>query len=175
MSKSTKSGELLETKIDGLDLIVFDLDYTLWQLHVDTHVDPPFKKENGVIRDRNKTVIKCFPEVPSILEQLHSLGYKLAAASRTTAPKEGRQLIDLFGWDKYFTYYEIYPSCKVAHFNALKKSTGFGFHQMIFFDDESRNIRDISKLGVTSIFVSNGVDRKLIEKGFKEFIDNQAK
>ena len=123
----------------------------------------------------NKTLIKCFPQVPSILSKLHSLGYKLAVASRTHTPKEGRELVDLFGWDKYFSYYEIYPGCKVTHFNAFKKNSGFNFDQMIFFDDESRNIRDISKLGTTSIYVSEGVDQKVIEEGFKKFIENRAK
>ena len=173
MSKSSES--LLDSKIDGLELIVFDLDYTLWPFHVDTNVDPPFRKENEEIRDRFGTRIKCFPQVPSILKKLHSLGYKLAVASRTETPREGRQLVDLFGWDKFFSYYEIYPGCKVTHFNSFKKTTGFSFDQMIFFDDENRNIRDISKLGVVSIFITNGVNEKVIEEGFKEFIKSRTK
>ena len=176
MSKSSSSSDSLwDVKVDGLELIVFDLDYTLWPFHVDTHVDPPFKKENGIIKDRNGTLIKCFPEVPSILKQLHDLGYKLAVASRTDTPKEGRELVDLFGWNKYFTYYEIYPGCKVTHFNCFKKNSGIDFHRMLFFDDESRNIRDISKLGVTSIFVSDGVNRRLMAEGFEKFKESHVK
>lgn len=169
------SESLLECKIDGLELIVFDLDYTLWPLHVDTNVDPPLRKESGEIIDRMGRRIKSFPQVESVLQKLHSLGYKLGVASRTETPREGRQLVNLFGWEKYFSYYEIYPGCKVTHFNSFKKTTGFNFDQMIFFDDENRNIRDISRLGVVSIFVTNGVSEKVVEEGLKEFVKSRTK
>ncbi|CAH1780038.1 unnamed protein product, partial [Owenia fusiformis] len=98
-------------------LIVFDLDYTLWPFWIDTHVDPPFsKKGDGKIYDNYNKHIKPFPDVPNILEQLHSEGYKLGAASRTTCTDEAKQLVKLLDWEKYFHYKEIYPGCKVAHF-----------------------------------------------------------
>lgn len=40
---------------------------------------------------------------------------------------------------------------------------------MIFFDDEQRNINDVSKLGVVSIFVRDGVSKNVIEEGMKQF------
>lgn len=67
--------------------------------------------------DSQKTPIKCYPEVPRILEKLFNEGYKLAVASRTSEIKGARQLIELFGWDKYFSYLEIFPGCKTTHFN----------------------------------------------------------
>lgn len=41
---------------------------------------------------------------------------------------------------------------------------------MIFFDDEDRNIRDISNLGVVSIFVKNGVTKQVIESGISKYL-----
>lgn len=40
---------------------------------------------------------------------------------------------------------------------------------MMFFDDEQRNISDVSKLGVMSFFVREGVTRKVVEEALKKF------
>lgn len=43
---------------------------------------------------------------------------------------------------------------------------------MLFFDDESRNIYDITKLGVVSILVKNGVTMHVMEQGIQKYIDS---
>ncbi|XP_069703409.1 magnesium-dependent phosphatase 1 isoform X2 [Periplaneta americana] len=99
-------------------LIVFDLDYTLWPFWVDTHVSPPFRKDKlGNVVDSLGDKIKFYPEVPKALESLHAQGYSLGVASRTGEIDGANQLLDLFDWNKYFKYKEIYPGCKVTHFN----------------------------------------------------------
>lgn len=40
---------------------------------------------------------------------------------------------------------------------------------MMFFDDEQRNINEVSKLGVVSIFVEEGVSKHVIENGIRKF------
>lgn len=40
---------------------------------------------------------------------------------------------------------------------------------MLFFDDEQRNIDDLTKLGVLSILVPNGVNKKIVDAGLLEF------
>ncbi|XP_037026194.1 magnesium-dependent phosphatase 1-like [Bradysia coprophila] len=168
------AGKYLDKKIENLDLIVFDLDYTLWPFHVELE-RPPFKKQsNGQIVDGNGRKMKYFPDVPEVLQKLTSLGYQLAVASRTSAPKEGRQLVNLFGWSQYFDYLEIYPGCKVTHFNQFKKHSGIPLENMLFFDDESRNIVDINKIGSVAILVKNGVNFGVIENGIKEFVSRRS-
>lgn len=168
------AGKYLGKKVENLDLIVFDLDYTLWPFHVELE-RPPFKKQsNGQIVDGHGKKMKYFPEVPDVLQKLVSLGYTLAVASRTSAPKEGRQLVDLFGWSQYFEYCEIYPGCKVTHFNQFKKQSGIPLENMLFFDDESRNIVDINKIGSVAILVKNGVNFGVIENGIKEFVSKKS-
>ena len=76
-------------------------------------------------------------------------------------------MLGVLGVDKLFDYMEIFPSQKYAHFkkykkhllshlcfipairlySSIKKSSGIDYSDMLFFDDEYRNIRDISKLG----------------------------
>ncbi|XP_012668270.1 magnesium-dependent phosphatase 1 [Otolemur garnettii] len=151
-------------------LAVFDLDYTLWPFWVDTHVDPPFhKSSDGTVRDRRNKHVRLYPEVPEVLERLQRLGVPGAAASRTGEIEGANQLLELFDLVKYFAHREIYPGSKVTHFERLQQKTGVPFSQMIFFDDERRNIVDVSKLGVTCIHVQNGMNLQTLTQGLETF------
>ncbi|XP_069490081.1 magnesium-dependent phosphatase 1 [Ambystoma mexicanum] len=152
-------------------LVVFDLDFTLWPFWVDTHVNPPFrKKSDGTVVDSSGTCILLYQDVPQILARLKGEGTLIAAASRTGEKVGANQLLDLFHLDHFFCVKEIYPGCKVTHFERIQKKTGIPYSEMIFFDDESRNIRDISNLGVTCILVTgDGMTLKTLEKGMEAF------
>ncbi|KAJ6653031.1 hypothetical protein lerEdw1_010117 [Lerista edwardsae] len=151
-------------------LVVFDLDYTLWPFWVDTHVDPPFQKSSdGTIRDRLGKTVRLYPEVPAVLEKLHSEGIPLAAASRTGEIRGATQLLDLFGLNRYFRHTQIYPGSKVTHFQRLSQETRTPLSEMLFFDDESRNIHDVSKLGVTCILVPDGMNLAVLQQGLDAF------
>lgn len=69
------------------------------------------------ITDSYGMKIKCYADVPEVLEKLHREGYTLAIASRTGEIEGANQLVQLFNWNKYFTYKEIYPGSKVRHFD----------------------------------------------------------
>ncbi|XP_064460331.1 magnesium-dependent phosphatase 1-like isoform X2 [Ornithodoros turicata] len=138
-------------------LIVFDLDYTLWPLHVDCSVTPPLRKDSkGRIVDLHGQKVRVFPDVPEILERLKREQYALGVASRTDDPDTARQLLGLLDWNKYFSYQEIYPGCKVGHFNKFASRSGIPYKDMLFFDDEHRNIRDVSKLGTSHSSTCSG-------------------
>ncbi|XP_072384535.1 magnesium-dependent phosphatase 1-like [Diabrotica undecimpunctata] len=161
---------------NNLKMMVFDLDFTLWPFWVDTHVSPPFKKNsNGVVVDSYNSEIEYYPQVPEILQKLYDEGYTLGVASRTSEIKGAKQLLQMFGWDKYFSYLEIFPGRKTTHFNNLKEQSGIDFEEMIFFDDELRNIHDVSALGVVSVFVKKGVDKSVIEEGKQQFASGVKK
>jgi magnesium-dependent phosphatase 1 len=152
------------------DLIVFDLDYTLWPFWVDTHVYPPFcRASSGKILDARKHEVKCYPEVPQILSELHSCGVQMAVASRTACDTEAIDLLRLFEWDKYFAYREIYPGDKTSHFKKFHKNSSIPLSRMLFFDDEDRNIYDVSRLGVTCVLVEDGMTKEVLEKGLSLF------
>ncbi|PBP28008.1 hypothetical protein BUE80_DR000856 [Diplocarpon rosae] len=161
-------------------LFVFDLDYTLWPFWVDTHVAPPLKASptHESVKDRSGESFAFYHEVPSILSSLQSRGIKVAAASRTSAPDLGREMlrllhvVDAEGKKKkaidFFDFLEIYPGSKITHFNKLQQATGFKFEEMLFFDDESRN-RNVESLGVTMYLVRDGVSRAELERGIKDW------
>jgi len=78
-------------------------------------------RSNGDVIDSILRKIEHYPDVPEVLHQLHKEGYTLAIASRTGAPKDAQSLLDLFGWNKYFSYKEMYPGGKKTHFSRWVK------------------------------------------------------
>lgn len=71
---------------------MFDLDYTLWDLWIDTHVSGPFKRKNGelnCVHPRRGDPICFYKDVPEILHRIEREGDDtyLALCSRTSAPE----------------------------------------------------------------------------------------
>lgn len=141
------------------ELVVFDLDFTLWDAGGTwcDHLRPPFKKSQARVTDRDGSHICLYPDVMRILKWCDSNHVIMALASRTYEPGWARQLLDLLGIYDRFQYEEIYPGDKDRHFKALKKQTGLLYDNMVFFDDEPRNVRDVAQLGVQSVHVRNGM------------------
>ncbi|XP_043542546.1 magnesium-dependent phosphatase 1 [Chiloscyllium plagiosum] len=100
------------------------------------------------------------------------------SAFSCTLPSTGEvaganQLLNLFKLDSYFIQKEIYPGSKVTHFTRINQATRTQFSEMIFFDDEPRNIVDVGKLGVLCILVQNGMTLKLLQEGLAKFAHDQ--
>ena len=58
---------------------------------------------------------------------------------------------------------------KLYFISRIKNDSGLEYSEMLFFDDEHRNKRDLDRIGVLMILVEDGVDKKLIDKGLAEF------
>ncbi|KAI0643429.1 magnesium-dependent phosphatase-1 [Trametes meyenii] len=166
-------------------LVAFDLDYTLWDLWIDTHVDPPLRRMGDAVndvRDRHDQRIAFYRDVPEILHRLREGSVTIAACSRTSAPDLARRALSLLlvpppaGHKgeaptpaiSFFDEKEIYPGSKIKHFKELHRKTGLPYSEMLFFDDEHRN-REVESLGVTFCLVPSGVDDRLFERGLAEW------
>lgn len=57
----------------------------------------------------------------------------------------------------------------------LVEKSGIDYKDILFFDDEMRNIRDVSKLGVTCVLADGGLTRDIFEEGLKLFAKNRSK
>eukprot|EP01135_Chromosphaera_perkinsii_P008563 Nk52_evm5s1401 gene=Nk52_evmTU5s1401 len=151
-------------------LVAFDIDETLWPFWVDTHVRPPFKllaeaeRHSGFeAKDRYGTLIKLFPDVREIIHKLKKDGFLLAAVSRTDDPPASKQLLKLLDLHDAFDFKEIYPGRKTTHFSKIARDSGVSFSEMIFFDDEIRNIHDMNAQGLKSVHVEGGITKAHIE------------
>ena len=62
----------------------------------------------------------------------------------------------------------MYVDCLLR---SIKEQSGVDYKDMLFFDDELRNIRDVSQLGVTCIHVSDdcGLDVAALRQGLQAF------
>lgn len=141
--------------------------------------------------DSSGSKMRYYPEVSEVLSDLHNQGYVLAVASRTGEIQGAFQLVELFGWKKYFSNLQIYPGMKTTHlskwvrryekqilfwlFLRIKNTLGVQFSEILFFDDESRNIKDVSELGVLSILVKNGVTKKVVDDALNQFARQKQK
>lgn len=153
-------------------LVVFDLDFTLWDCG-GTWCDcltPPFLASKGFVEDARGAPIRLYADVPGILEECDRRGLPMALASRTNEPGWARELLGLLGIQERFAFSEIYPSSKRRHFQALRSASGLDYHEMLFFDDEQRNITECSSIGVRCVFVEQGMNFDL----FREALDGRA-
>ena len=154
-----------------LKLAVFDLDFTVWDaagvwcdcLH------PPFKAIGGKVTDSSGDRVRIYDGIAEAIDYFDDAGIPLAVASRTTQPDWARQLLDLHGLLYRFEWLEIFPSSKVKHFNNLAGSTGFSFSEMLFFDDEMRNIEEVGAMGVEAVHVARGFDPSVLDAGLARF------
>ncbi|EIM85112.1 magnesium-dependent phosphatase-1 [Stereum hirsutum FP-91666 SS1] len=166
-------------------LVAFDLDYTLWPLWIDTHVDAPLKRngqELNKVVDRYGQEVSFYPQVPHVLHRLRASGVIVASCSRTSAPDLASSALNLLlvppkKGDKngvptraadFFDQNEIYPGSKITHFKQLHKKTKIPYSEMLFFDDEHRN-SEVESLGITFVLVRKGVDERPFEQGLAEW------
>jgi len=148
-----------------MKLFVFDLDFTLWNAG-ETWCDattPPYFWKNGKLYDQNNRWIRLYDDVKLILEELRRRNKIIVAASRTYEPDWAQELLHLFDIDKYFDRKEIYPSSKVLHFKRIRNYFEISYKEMVFFDDELRNIEEVRRLGVKTVFIRNGISFNDVE------------
>ncbi|XVE49474.1 hypothetical protein DITRI_Ditri01bG0085100 [Diplodiscus trichospermus] len=142
-------------------LVVFDLDYTLWPFYCEC---------------RSKSEMpSLYSHAKGILSALKEKGIDIAIASRSPTADIANTFLSKLGIKSMFVTKEIFSSWthKTDHFQRIHSRTGIPFNSMLFFDDENRNIQAVSKMGVTSIYVSNGVNLGALRQGLKEFTENQ--
>lgn len=153
------------------ELIVFDLDFTLWDCG-GTWCDclsPPFRMKQGRLFDRGGRQVRFYSDVMQVLEFCDKRQIVTAVASRTEQPSWAMELLQLLEATHRFAYSEIYPSSKLKHFESLRTTTEVEYDRMLFFDDEMRNIHEVSGLGVTSILVDDGLTQSVFDDGLQRF------
>ncbi|KAI9225240.1 MAG: magnesium-dependent phosphatase 1 [Piptocephalis tieghemiana] len=173
----------------GPGLVVFDLDSTFWDFGTELLAGPPFRRnpQTGHVEDKEGTVLAPYPESFEVVRTLHAEypDTLLALASRTATPEWAKAIAQLMLYPpsfhepppsphsrsllSLFPHQQIYPGSKVQHFQAFQQDTGLPYEEMLFFDDEHRNIRDVSALGVVCIYVPEGLSLRALREGLQRF------
>jgi len=78
-------------------------------------------------------MIKHYPDTPKVLKCLWDNHIDVSVASRTGEVDGAEQLINLFGWNKYFTNKQIYPGSKDTHINRQVHTVFIDFMYICFF------------------------------------------
>jgi len=150
-----------------IQVFVFDLDFTLWNAG-DTfcsETNPPYLWEEGKLLDRSGRWMRLYPDTLEILNTLQSIdNIIIASASRTEIPGNAMQLMEVFDIGKYFNIKEIYPGSKIEHMKRIQEQVNCPFDQIVFFDDELRNIEIVSALGAKCVLVENGISLNLVNE-----------
>ncbi|XP_022740535.1 magnesium-dependent phosphatase 1-like [Durio zibethinus] len=139
-------------------MVVFDLDHTLWPFYCECCDEDEMPS--------------LYPHAEGILLALKEKGIDVAIASRSPTPDIAKTFLAKLGIRSMFVAEEIFSSWthKTEHFQRIHRRTGVPFSSMLFFDDEDRNIEAVSKMGVTSIYVGNGVNLRALRQGMSEFL-----
>ena len=149
-----------------MKVFVFDLDFTIWNAG-DTfcsETNPPYLWKNGKLIDQSGKLIRLYPNTIDVLKLLKKNNKIIAAASRTIRPTWALELLQIFDIEKYFDVKEIYPGSKIKHLKKIQDMGNYPLNQIIFFDDEERNIKEVSSLGIKSILVKNGINMEVVRK-----------
>ncbi|CAO3618149.1 unnamed protein product [Cunninghamella blakesleeana] len=164
-------------------LIVFDLDKTLWNTWIDFTSGPPFTFDeySNTMNDRYGDSFELFKHITKIFAMIKGFpDTKIAIASRSSTPDWATTALKTFqvpelGCCLYdlIDYIEIYPSCKTQHFAEIHEASGIPYEEMLFFDDERRNIV-VKNLGVHFILLdpSKGVTLDRFQSALKLFEEN---
>ena len=174
-------------------LIIFDLDGCLWRpemyelLHFSGGAGAPFtpsESDPKVLLSRKGEPVYLLGNVRQVMQELYLeprwKDVKVGISSRTDQPDWARELLKKFQVDHddgTFCLDDIFQGGpiqisydgKANHFRKIASETGVAFKDMLFFDNEFGNCKDVSSLGVTVAYCPKGVDTSIWEAAVDAF------
>ena len=150
-------------------VVVFDLDGCLWDPEMymlSWRGGAPFEPDGDAMLSQSGERVVLLGAAREILRELRTTddwsATKVAISSRTDEPAWAAELLDKFRVDDMvlgdcFDAREITKESKSSHFRRLKERYACDYEEMLFFDNEYGNCREISQLGVTVAFSPDGV------------------
>ena len=173
-------------------VLVFDLDGCLWEPEMYELLygtgGAPFKpRPDGDLIDRSGNIITLLGNTRDIMYELKSDGKwkdtKVAIASKCNEPNWAQECLDKFQLREKVNLrsvfspdlIEIYFGSKVNHLRSIAKKSGIALTDMIFFDNQIDNCREVAAIGVTVAYTPDGVTRSIFEKALQAFPQSTRK
>ncbi|KAH0476346.1 MAG: uncharacterized protein KVP18_000322 [Porospora cf. gigantea A] len=145
------------------------------------------------LKDSRQSPFECFPDSLSIIQWIGEQGVDVAFASRTTTPKDAQQAltqllvprrgashltgddvldprvdnryVDLASLSVYSAWGDV---DKKRHLKEIEDATGVEFKNMLFFDNEKRNITSAKRLGVPCCWCRDGLSWAVFKEAIRQ-------
>jgi magnesium-dependent phosphatase 1 len=157
------------------ELVVFDLDWTIWPFDCDKDVIAPFTNDwQSIPMDSYGRPVQAYTDACTIIAALIDAKIPVAYLSRNPNYYSVKALLEIIKvpstLNPHATLYSAMPSPdylhayssngypgrgKAKHFAALKQLSGVNFSDMLFFDDMEDNISAAIKQGTPSVRLLN--------------------
>ncbi|RLN50143.1 hypothetical protein BBJ29_010079 [Phytophthora kernoviae] len=176
-------------------LVVFDLDFTMWfpamdELHGERFAKDPVTSD---VTDAVGQQVHFYPEVCAVLSVLKTdpqfRNTKIGVASRTEDIENAKKCLELMdvvlrdeaavkadngesvkkSLGSIADYVTVFPGSKTTHFKQLKEQSGVAFEDMLFNDDDEENVVDVSALGVLCSHCPEGLTVVSWLQGMEDF------
>jgi magnesium-dependent phosphatase 1 len=172
---TSEQGLQAEQELALLDVlpsvIVFDLDDTVWVGDVDMTSGPPFKTDGRGLpilaqKGGHGDKLVPFPDVPEVFDWIEQKGLKVVVSTHTYKPEWANEVLSLLETTQGTLYSdlltiplgkEVQKKTKDVHLKALAASLGCACSDMVFFDDKEGNVKDGTRVGVTSCITADGL------------------
>ena len=165
-------------------LVVFDLDFTLWQPELyQLSSGPPFKaNSDGCVLTARGERLDLFPAARSALADLNDAGVAVAIASRASERAWALEIMSLLHVDSKRTVADvvggspvvIQGGSKTKHLKHISHETGIPLSEMVFYDNERTNIQDVEKLGVCCVYCPRGLKDGVYREGLSLYLDRAS-
>jgi len=164
--------------------LVFDLDGCLWapeMYELWGRGGAPFTlTKNGNLKDRSGEEVELLGDVRNIMLELKTdekwKDTVIGVASTCDEPSWARECIQKFPIGKEYhlkdvlhSHLHIYKANKSRQLKKISEETGIALNEMIFFDNQTNNCQDVSKVNVTVAYVPDGITRSAFEDALKQY------
>mmetsp|Transcript_1554 Transcript_1554/g.2384 ORF Transcript_1554/g.2384 Transcript_1554/m.2384 type:complete len:238 (+) Transcript_1554:99-812(+) len=167
-------------------LIVFDLDGCLWKPELYNLAwrggknQSPFHLlgDGSKCQSRMGSVVSLFPDVRYVLQDLSGRDDEVALgiSSRTQHKDWAEEIVSTLTLsdgkplnEVLTAPWEIKDERKTLHFERFVSNMELSFEDMVFFDDNAGNCKQISRLGVTVGYCPKGLSREIYERTLMKY------
>ena len=182
-------------------MVVFDLDGCLWRpemyelLWYSSGKGEPFRPDPSnplqMLTTGNEPVY-LLGDVREVMADLYNKvdTIQVGISSRTDEPNWAKELLQKFTFphpnnnnEKEVSLQdviadgpiEISHESKVNHFQRISQDCHIPLKDMMFFDNERGNCKEVAKLGVTVAYCPDGVTNKIYQLAMEEFPQSDSK